>query len=74
MIRGSFGEYGTLIGATIWLIFILMLIYGLHNNRAVFVLVHLIACVSDYATHIHVADGHDRHSDRPTRDEPGQRR
>jgi len=41
---GFFGEYGSVTGATIWLIFILLLIYGLHTGRSEFLLAHLIAC------------------------------
>jgi D-alanyl-lipoteichoic acid acyltransferase DltB (MBOAT superfamily) len=40
------GSGGVILGATLWLVFILLLIYGLYSNRAAFVLAHLIACVS----------------------------
>jgi hypothetical protein len=39
------GSGGMMLGATLWLVFILLLIYGLYANRAVFVLAHLITCV-----------------------------
>ena len=46
IIHCSFGQYSALIGASMWLVFILMLMYGLSTGKAVFVLAHLIACVS----------------------------
>jgi hypothetical protein len=42
----SFGESALMIAATIWLIFIILLIMGLRQGRASYILAHMIACVS----------------------------
>src|SRR5690242_6819640 len=40
-----FGESALIVAATIWLIFIILLILGLRQSRPNFILAHLISCV-----------------------------
>jgi hypothetical protein len=63
----SFGESALIVAATIWLIFIILLIVGLRQNRPNLILAHLISCVCSYqfgSTLIHFAVGSHYSNDR----------